>query len=65
MGTYMASADIKVEVVRRVTAAVSHARAQGARTIDLTSNPTREAAHRLYEKAGFKIRDTRVYRYPL
>jgi ribosomal protein S18 acetylase RimI-like enzyme len=35
----------------------------GARTIDLTSRPTREAAHRMYEKAGFVVRDTSVYRY--
>jgi ribosomal protein S18 acetylase RimI-like enzyme len=37
----------------------------GARTIDLTSRPSRVAAGRLYEKLGFEARDTRVYRYPL
>ena len=36
---------------------------RGARTIDLTSRRSREAAHRLYEKAGFSVRDTSVYRY--
>jgi ribosomal protein S18 acetylase RimI-like enzyme len=36
---------------------------RGAKTVDLTSNRTRQAAHRLYEKAGFKLRDTNVYRY--
>lgn len=39
------------------------ARAGGARTVDLTSRPSREAAGRLYEKVGFKLRETRVYRY--
>ena len=37
----------------------------GARTIDLTSNPAREAANRLYRRLGFKARDTNVYRYEL
>jgi ribosomal protein S18 acetylase RimI-like enzyme len=36
---------------------------RGARTIDLTSRRSREAANRLYEKAGFERRDTNVYRY--
>jgi ribosomal protein S18 acetylase RimI-like enzyme len=35
----------------------------GARTVDLTSRPSREAAGRLYERAGFKSRSTRLYRY--
>jgi GNAT superfamily N-acetyltransferase len=35
---------------------------RGAKTIDLTSNRTRVAAHRLYEKAGFKLRDSNLYR---
>jgi ribosomal protein S18 acetylase RimI-like enzyme len=39
------------------------ATARGARTIDLTSRRSREAAHRLYEKVGFRLRDTSVYRY--
>jgi ribosomal protein S18 acetylase RimI-like enzyme len=34
-----------------------------ARTLDLTSRPARGAANSLYEKAGFKMRDTNVYRY--
>jgi ribosomal protein S18 acetylase RimI-like enzyme len=42
--------------------AIDIAKAIGAHTIDLTSRPSREAAHRLYEKLGFEIRDTRVYR---
>jgi ribosomal protein S18 acetylase RimI-like enzyme len=41
------------------------ARAAGARTVDLTSNPSREAANRLYQRLGFGPRDTNVYRYDL
>jgi ribosomal protein S18 acetylase RimI-like enzyme len=44
-------------------AAVRVARDRGAKTVDLTSNRSRAAAHRLYEKAGFHVRDTSVYRY--
>jgi ribosomal protein S18 acetylase RimI-like enzyme len=44
-------------------AAVRLAQQRGARTIDLTSRQSRVAAHRLYEKAGFHIRDTSVYRH--
>jgi ribosomal protein S18 acetylase RimI-like enzyme len=35
----------------------------GARTVDLTSRPSRVAAGRLYERIGFRPRETRVYRY--
>ncbi len=38
---------------------------QGAKTVELTSRPSREAANRLYQRLGFKIRDTNVYRYDL
>jgi len=41
------------------------AREAGARTVDLTSRPSRVAAGRLYETLGFEIRDTRMYRYAL
>jgi ribosomal protein S18 acetylase RimI-like enzyme len=37
--------------------------AAGARTVDLTSRPSREAAGRLYERVGFQPRSTRLYRY--
>ncbi|MFF7213713.1 GNAT family N-acetyltransferase [Streptomyces sp. NPDC008238] len=37
----------------------------GARTVDLTSRPSRQAANRLYERLGFLVRDTRVFRYTL
>jgi ribosomal protein S18 acetylase RimI-like enzyme len=39
------------------------AREAGARTVDLTTRPSRAAAGRLYEREGFQKRDTRVYRY--
>jgi ribosomal protein S18 acetylase RimI-like enzyme len=35
----------------------------GARSIDLTSRPSREAANRLYQRLGFERRETNVYRY--
>lgn len=43
--------------------ALSIARAAGARTVDLTSRPARQAAGRLYERIGFQLYETRVYRY--
>jgi ribosomal protein S18 acetylase RimI-like enzyme len=43
-------------------AAVGFARADGARTVDLTSRPARAAANRLYERLGFRLRDSKVYR---
>ena len=46
-----------------VEAAVAHAGRIGARTVDLTSRPSREAANRLYRRAGFELRETNVYRY--
>ena len=46
-----------------VEAAVEHAGKMGARTVDLTSRPSREAANRLYRRAGFELRETNVYRY--
>ena len=45
--------------------AIRIAESRGARTIDLTSRRSREAAHRLYEKLGFVVRDTNPYRYAL
>ncbi len=44
------------EALRRATIA-------GARTVDLTSRPSREAANRLYRRLGFELRDTNVYRW--
>jgi ribosomal protein S18 acetylase RimI-like enzyme len=48
---------------RLVDAMIERARQLGARTVDLTSRPTREAANHLYRTAGFAVRDTNVYRY--
>jgi ribosomal protein S18 acetylase RimI-like enzyme len=48
-----------------VQAAIDQARQLGARTVDLTSRPEREAANRLYVRLGFAPRATNVYRYSL
>ncbi|WP_406124646.1 GNAT family N-acetyltransferase [Streptomyces sp. NBC_00989] len=40
-------------------------REAGARTVDLTSRPDRVAANRLYERLGFRVRESTVYRLPL
>lgn len=44
-------------------AALDHAFAHGAITVDLTSRPSRDAANRLYQRIGFVRRDTNVYRF--
>lgn len=44
-------------------AAIRLAEEAGARTLDLTSRPSRAAAGRLYERTGFAQRESRVYRY--
>ena len=46
-------------------AAMERARSAGARTIDLTSRPSREAANRLYQRLGFQQRKTNTYRFLL
>jgi ribosomal protein S18 acetylase RimI-like enzyme len=48
-----------------VAAALERAQEQGARTVDLTSRPDREAANRLYVRMGFARRETNVYRRTL
>jgi ribosomal protein S18 acetylase RimI-like enzyme len=48
-----------------VSKALAIARAEGARTVDLTSRPDRAAANRLYERLGFARRETNLYRYDL
>ncbi|HZD72514.1 MAG TPA: GNAT family N-acetyltransferase [Actinomycetota bacterium] len=40
------------------------AESAGARSVDLTSRPSREDAIRLYRRLGFQERLSRVYRYP-
>jgi len=46
-----------------VAEAIRLAAEAGARTVDLTSRPSRDAANALYEKIGFRMRETNVYRY--
>jgi len=43
-------------------AAIGYARSLGARTVELSSRPTRVAANKLYRKLGFERRNTNVYR---
>lgn len=43
--------------------AVAYADKLGAKSVDLTSRPTREAANRLYMRCGFEKRETNVYRF--
>lgn len=43
--------------------AIDVAAERGARSVDLTSRPSREAANRLYQRLGFEPRETNVYRY--
>jgi ribosomal protein S18 acetylase RimI-like enzyme len=62
--------DVVVDVAARgtgvaaalVQAALDLSSGLGARTVDLTSRPDREAANRLYVKLGFEQRATNVYR---
>jgi len=44
-------------------AAIAEAKRRGAKTVDLTSRPSRQAANRLYQRIGFAQRDTNVYRF--
>jgi len=44
-------------------AAIAEAKRRGAKTVDLTSRPSREAANKLYQRIGFVERDTNVYRF--
>lgn len=46
-------------------AAIEKAKELGIKKIDLTSNPNRVAANRLYQRLGFKQRITNVYRYEI
>jgi ribosomal protein S18 acetylase RimI-like enzyme len=45
--------------------ALDLARSKGAKTVDLTSRPSRAAANRLYQRIGFVARETNVYRFDL
>ena len=44
--------------------AMDEARRLGAKAVDLTSRPSREAGNKLYQSLGFQVRQTNVYRYP-
>lgn len=45
--------------------AINIARRLGAKTVDLTSRPSREAANRLYSRLGFVQRNTNIYRFEI
>ncbi|MBU40159.1 MAG: GNAT family N-acetyltransferase [Acidimicrobiales bacterium] len=45
--------------------AINIARRSGAKTVDLTSRPSREAANRLYSRLGFVQRNTNIYRFEI
>lgn len=45
-----------------VERAIAKASERGAATLDLTSNPSRQAAHRLYRACGFEERATTPFR---
>jgi ribosomal protein S18 acetylase RimI-like enzyme len=49
------------EALSRTALAIAAER--GARSVELTSRPSREAANRLYRRVGFEPRETNVYRY--
>jgi ribosomal protein S18 acetylase RimI-like enzyme len=65
--------DVVVDTARRgggvgsalVNEALARAKAAGARTVDLTSRPSRGAANRMYLRLGFTRRETHVYRHDL
>jgi ribosomal protein S18 acetylase RimI-like enzyme len=44
---------------------IARARERSCVTVDLTSRPSREAANRLYQRAGFQLRETNLYRFDL
>ena len=45
-----------------ICTSIERAKAEGAKTIDLTSRPSRVEAHRLYKRCGFEMRETCVFR---
>ena len=60
--TEMRGNGIGAALVRR---AIEIAQESKAKTVDLTSRPSREAANRLYQRLGFEQRLTNVYRYTI
>ena len=47
------------------SAAIRVATERGVEHLELTTAPRREAANRLYQRLGFRRRETNVYRHPL
>ena len=45
--------------------ALDIARGLGIKTVDLTSRPSREAANAMYQKLGFELRQSNLYRFEL
>lgn len=45
--------------------ALKEAKNRGAKSVDLTSRPSRETANELYKSIGFQVRETNIYRYRL
>ena len=43
-------------------AALEEARSRRAKDVSLTSRPSREAANRLYQRLGFEVRESNLYR---
>lgn len=50
---------------KMVLDSIEIAKSFGAKTVDLTSRPSRVEANGLYLAMGFEIRDTNVYRYTI
>lgn len=48
-----------------ISTAINQARQEKVKYLDLTSNPKRVAANRLYQRLGFEKRNTNVYRIKL
>lgn len=46
-------------------AALAKAKEMGVHTVDLTSRPSRESANRLYQRVGFQLRQTNLYRFTI
>ena len=45
--------------------AMEFAKSSGAKSVDLTSRPSRVEANKLYRELGFVLRETNVYRYSI
>lgn len=45
--------------------ALAEAARRGAKSVSLTSRPSRESANRLYQRIGFHLRETNYYRFDL